>query len=96
MESDLNAYKKAGIYSLDELSFNPPKQAPFTVYYAVSKEVIDSEIYYKSIWNTLSTGGKIYLLVLDVPEIKFPIFVDSLYHYNKAKENIKKYYNRIN
>ena len=94
METDLTSLKKAGIYSLDELSFNPSKPAPYMVYYAVSKEVIDSEIYYKSIWNTLSSGGKIYLLVLDVPEIKFPILVDSLYHYNKAKENIKKYYNR--
>ena len=95
MENDFKKYKSAGIYSLDELSFTPSKVAPYTVYYAVSKEVIDSEIYYKSIWNTLSNGGKIYLLVLDVPEIKFPILVDSLYHYNKVKENIKKYYNKI-
>lgn len=94
METDLRKYKRAGIYSLDELSFCPSKAAPYIVYYAVSKEVIDSEIYYKSIWNTLSSGGKIYLLVLDVPEIKFPILVESLYQYNKAKENIKKYYNR--
>lgn len=94
METDLKKYKRAGIYSLDELSFSPSKAAPYIVYYAVSKEVIDSEIYYKSIWNTLSSGGKIYLLVLDIPEIKFPILVESLYQYNKAKENIKKYYNR--
>lgn len=95
METNLNNLKNAGIYSLDELSFNPSKSASYVVYYAISKEIIDSEIYYKSIWNTLYNGGQIYLLVIDVPEIKFPIFVDSLYHYNKVKENIKKYYNKI-
>lgn len=94
MQNESNPLKKAGIYSLDELSFNPSKPGAYVVYYAVSKEIIDSEVYYKSIWNTLYSGGQIYLLVLDVPEIKFPIFIDSLYKYNKAKENIKKYYNK--
>ena len=90
-----NELRKSELSSLDELTFNPDKSAPYIVYYAISKEVIDSEVYYKSIWNSLCNGGIIYLLVIDIPKIKFPIKIVNLYQFNKAKEKIKKYYNKF-
>ena len=82
------------IISLKELecNLNKPIKIPYVIYYGISKETYDNEIYNNSIRDTLYNGAGIYLIILDLPDYRFPIFIDNMANYNKVKETLKKSY----